>query len=400
MKVSDALNALRRIAPEALAEPWDKVGLHVGDETARLRRPRGGNKPRALLCIDLTEPVVAEAVEQNVSLIVAYHPPIFHPLSHLTARNWKQRVLLEAVRRGIAIYSPHTALDAVRGGVNDWLCDGLGEANERRSIGERATSRGLFKVIVFVPPADAERVRKAMSDAGGGWIGNYSECSYNATGFGTFKGEQGANPTIGEVGKLETVEELRLEMICYRRDVGAVVAAAREAHSYEEAAIDVFELAPEFEPADREQGAGRVHHLKKAVSAKTLIGRVKKRLGLKQVKAALPIGGTGARSRGDARSRRDAARSSEKEITTIAVCVGAGGSLFEKCPPCDAYVTGEMQHHQVLDLVQRGAAVILAGHTNTERPFLPAYREKIVGEMGNEVEWLISESDRSPTAWV
>ncbi|MFK7790247.1 MAG: Nif3-like dinuclear metal center hexameric protein, partial [Phycisphaeraceae bacterium] len=216
MKLNDVLTAFRQVAPEGLAEDWDQVGIHLA----------GNGKPikKALMCIDLTPAVLDEAIAQKCQLIVAYHPPIFQPLKRLADRDWKEKMLALAVRKGIAVYSPHTALDAVRPGMNDWLCDGLGVTNTRWSVGvPEDGASGKSKVIVYVPRSDADRVRKAMSDAGCGSIGNYTDCSFNVQGIGTFKGGQGSNPTIGTPGRLESVEETRIEMICFDSMVGEAI---------------------------------------------------------------------------------------------------------------------------------------------------------------------------------
>lgn len=374
---------LKQIAPERLAESWDKVGLHVGDPEQKVSR--------ALLCIDMTEAVVAEAVKKRCQLIVAYHPPIFDPLKRMTADGpWTQRRIWQATRAGLAVYSPHTALDAVRGGTNDWLCDGLGKASFRGSIGSEFERRYGQKVVVYVPRDDAEKVRSAMAEAGAGGIGNYSDCSFNVDGIGTFYPELGSNPTIGEHHKLERVEETRIEMICDHGAglTGRVLRAIREAHPYEEPAIDVFDLADNYLAEDEEQGAGRVVFLKQPITPATLASRVKKRLGVKHVKlaAAEPFVGTDPDLY-------------PGKLSSVAVCVGSGGSLFEKYPGADAYVTGEMQHHQVLDLVQQGRVVLLAGHTNTERPYLPTYRERLIETIEGKLDWEVSEADRVPWVW-
>ncbi|MEM9420759.1 MAG: Nif3-like dinuclear metal center hexameric protein [Planctomycetota bacterium] len=375
MKLSKVLAGLRQVAPEALAEPWDKVGLHVGSPQRQIKS--------ALLCIDLTEAVVTEAVSRRCQLIVAYHPPIFHPLTSLTdgpGSSWKQRALVEAVRHNLAVYSPHTALDAVRGGMNDWLCAGLGKGTSV-PIASKASPRDEYKVMTFVPPDHADKVRQAMDRGGAGWIGKYRQCSFNARGVGTFRPLQGAKPSIGKVGDLEWVEELRVEMICSGDRLASVLEELRKAHPYEEPAIDVFQL--EAEPATKADraaavGAGRLLTLARPVLAETLADRVKDRLKLGVVKVT--------------------PRQSKKKVKTVAVCVGAGGSLFENTA-ADAYVTGEMQHHQALDLTQQGKAVILAGHTNTERPYLPAYREKIRKTEAAVVRWRLSRTDRAPLDW-
>lgn len=371
MKLKDLLTAFRAVAPESLAEGWDKVGLHTGSLDQDISA--------GLLCIDLTHAVIDEAVRQKCQLILAYHPPIFAPLQRLTDEGpWSQTRMVRCVRKGLAVYSPHTALDAARGGMNDWLCEGLGQGNAE-PIAPNGQQRNEYKVVVFVHEANEASIRQAMAEAGAGWIGNYRECSFSADGEGGFRPIEGANPTIGQVGQRETVAERRLEMIVGGQHLAAVIAALRAAHPYEEPAIDLFKLEPEPMPADQQTGSGRLLTLDEPIDADTLADRVKARLGMSAVKLAKPATDTGP-------------------IRTIAVCPGAGGKLFESVQ-ADAYVTGEMQHHHVLDVSQQGSAVVLAGHTNTERPFLPTYRDKLVAA-GGEIAWHLSEADRAPMAFV
>lgn len=103
----------------------------------------------------------------------------------------------------------------------------------------------MYKVAVFVPIENAEALRTAIGDAGGGKIGNYSHCSFSTRGIGRFKPLQGAHPAIGEVGRLEEVEEERIEFICSDDVLKSVLAAIRAVHPYEEPAIDVWKLARE-----------------------------------------------------------------------------------------------------------------------------------------------------------
>ena len=380
MNLDAVLCVLRDVAPEHLAEDWDQVGLHLAGGGGG----SGGRKAirKALLCIDLTPAVLDEAIQKKCPLIVAYHPPIFHPLKRLADRDWKEQMLAKAVRKGIAVYSPHTALDAARQGMNDWLCNGLGKHRGRCAIGVPSRPRaGQHKIVVYVPRDHTDALREAMAGAGAGGIGRYRECSFNIDGIGTFRGQEGTDPFIGRPGRLEAVEETRVEMICGASRLGAVLKAIRAAHPYEEPAVDVLDLVPEPESFGQAQAPGRIHHLSKPISARVLVGRVKRTLGLQKLKAAIP-------------DPYEAAQGNQ--IESIAVCVGAGGKLFESSPAADAYITGEMQHHQVLDLYLRGKVVILAGHTNTERPFLENYREALLAAGGAKVDWQISETDRAP----
>ena len=367
MKLNELLTAFRTVAPEALAEGWDKVGLHAGSLSQDVSA--------GLLCIDLTHAVIDEALSNQCQLILAYHPPIFSPLQSLTDEGpWSQTRMVRCVREGLTVYSPHTALDAARGGMNDWLCEGLG-AGTAEPIAPTGQRRDEYKVVVFVPAENEAAIRQAMAEAGAGWIGNYRECSFSADGEGGFRPIEGANPTIGQVGSRETVAERRLEMIVSGQHLASVVAALRQAHPYEEPAIDLFKLEPEPVAADQQTGVGRLLTLDEPIDADTLADRAKALLGMSAVKLAKPAVDNGP-------------------IRTIAVCPGAGGKLFESVQ-ADAYFTGEMQHHHVLDLQQQGRTVVLAGHTNTERPFLPIYRDKLVAA-GAAINWHISEADRAP----
>ncbi len=366
MKLQRMVQHLQALAAETLAESWDKVGLHVGAADWRVRR--------GLLCIDLTEAVMAEATEANADLIVAYHPPIFQPLERLTDVHWKQRVVLEAARRGISVYSPHTALDAAPGGVNDWLAGGIGEG-EVKPI-KSTPPPAHYKLVTFVPVDRADQLRQALSHAGAGIIGDYTQCSYGTPGEGTFLGGDSTIPAIGRRGRLERVAELRMEMLVPAAKLSQVLAVHHASHPYEEPAVDVYKLEPQ--PGERAAtGAGRVVTLKRAISMGTLVERIRKHLGVVHLEVGRPEG--------------------KLKIRRVGLCAGAGGSLLEAAGEIDAFFTGEMRHHDVLDAASRGIGIVLAGHTQTERPYLKVYRKNIRKMVAPEVEWLVSKADVAAT---
>ena len=98
------------------------------------------------------------------------------------------------------------------------------------------------KIVVYVPLKDADKLREAIGQAGGGRLGKYSFCSFSTRGIGRFRPDEGAQPAIGEVGKFEEVEEERIEVTCDASVVSSVIAAIKRAHPYEEIAMDVWEL--------------------------------------------------------------------------------------------------------------------------------------------------------------
>lgn len=357
--VGDLLAAMESVAPARLAEPWDNVGLLLGSRSAPCSR--------VLLTIDLTPEVLDEAVDLAVDAVVAYHPPIFDPLKRLTGDDAKQRVLLEAAQAGIALLSPHTALDAVQGGVNDWLAEGIaGGAAElaRAALLEplrpaASLPRGeAFKVVAFVPAEAGAIVRSAMADAGAGRIGDYDQCTTRCDVTGTFRGGPATNPSVGASGRLEEVREERVEVVVSAERLPWALAALRAVHPYEEPAFEVHALSPR---PSLDEGAGRLIGLRAPASARTIAARLRKHLGCRRIELAAAPG------------TRDAMHA------RIGICAGAGMSLLADARARGAtlFVTGEARHHDQLAAAASGCGLLLAGHTVTERGYLPRLAERL-----------------------
>ncbi|MEZ6163713.1 MAG: Nif3-like dinuclear metal center hexameric protein [Phycisphaerales bacterium] len=359
MIVRDLVNAMESIAPISLKEDWDKVGLQLGDPARTISGP-------ILLTIDLTERVMQEAIEAKAAAIVAYHPPIFSALESLTDRTHTERIIRGCAEAGIAIYTPHTSLDAAQGGITDWLCEGIsanaGEAHEGIIHGDcRALipaiggdSEREVKVITFVPVEEADQLRAALGTAGAGGIGRYKLCSFNTPGEGTFLPDEGANPTIGKVGTLQRVDETRIEMVCSKRALPIVIETLREFHPYETPAYDIVELIPE--PV-RRIGSGRRVVLDRPATITQISDRLKHHLDRSRIRYALA----------------PEHESPSHAFQTIGVVPGSGGSLWQNAyeQGCELFITGEMTHHHILAARQTGISILLAGHTNTERGYLP-----------------------------
>ena len=376
MKIEDLTGQMQAIAPLELAESWDRVGLLVGDEHRALTGP-------VVLTIDLTDRVLAEALGLKASAIVAYHPPIWDPLVRLTAASPRERILLRAIEAGMAVYCPHTALDAATGGVTDWLCEGLSGAGEGKIAGDcRAlTPAGSrpgtqVKLVTFVPSPDIEKIRGALASAGAGIIGGYSVCSFAVEGTGTFLGNETTRPAVGQPGQLERVREMRLEMVCARRALPLALETLRQFHPYEEPAIDVYEMAPQ---PRRASGAGRRLTLDRPATLADLARRLRAHLGHARVQVA-SVSGT-----------------LDASVSTLGVVPGAGSSLLSiaRDEHCEVFVTGEMKHHDVLESLHAGVSVILVGHTNTERGYLARLAVRLQAALPG-VHVHVAREDRDP----
>jgi dinuclear metal center YbgI/SA1388 family protein len=367
MKTDELIAAFETFAPAYLANDWDNVGLLVGatDWSAN----------KILLTIDLTEAVMNEAIAMNANTIVAYHPPIFEPLMSVTNRTFKERVVLDAIGNNIAIYSPHTSLDIAKGGVNDWIVDGIGAGDVRalRPFGNLPPDEEC-KLVTVCPEDKVEEMRQALSSVGCGRIGQYEQCSFATTGTGTFMGNEGTHPTHGEAGELQRVIECKFEMVVSKNSLSLAIKALRQFHPYEEPAIEVYELS---ERPRREIGVGRRVHLDKPVQLDELARKLKKHLGIGYVRVAPAAG-----------------KDDRIEIQTVGLCAGAGGSVCEMAidDDCEVFITGEMTHHQVVAATARGCSVMLTGHTNSERGYLPTLKAQLI-ELLPKANITVSKAD-------
>jgi len=356
--------AMDRIAPPELAQSWDNVGLLAGDRSAACTR--------VLLCIDLTLAVLAEAVASRCEMIVSYHPPLFKPVKRLLADSeGTESIVHQAIARGIAIYSPHTALDAAEGGVNDVLAGlcGLKDIGpfEYVSVGRRE-----YKVVTFVPLAQLEKVASAMFAAGAGRIGDYEQCSYRLRGEGTFFGTESTNPRVGRKGQLERVAETRIEMVCAERCLPEVIAALKRSHPYEEPAFDIYPLTPE-----PEMGIGRVGVLPQGTTLGSL-AKLLKRATKSQVMMTVGAANT--------------------KLRRAAVCGGSARRLPLEMPraaACGVIVTGEIRHHDALSILRAGKTAIALGHWESERPVLVPLAERLKKAV-RTIDARLSRKDTSP----
>ncbi|HYT92328.1 MAG TPA: Nif3-like dinuclear metal center hexameric protein [Gemmataceae bacterium] len=332
--VATVVDFLKQFAPTDLAADWDNVGLLLGDTAAPVQR--------VMTCLTLSPDVAAEAVESGVQLIVTHHPILFRAVKRLTTATPEGRTLLALIRGGVAVYSPHTALDNTAGGINDLLSRRLNLVEVgplRRREGPRQC-----KIVVFVPDKDLTRVSDALFAAGAGQIGQYSECSFRLSGTGTFFGSDATNPTVGQKGRREEVSEWRLEAVCPETAVEQAVTAMRRAHSYEEPAYDVYSLRPARSPL----GEGRVGRLPRPIPLAEFAETVKTALAAKCVQTVGEL---------------------TRSVERIAIVCGAGGEMFSDAvrARADVFLTGEMRFHDYLTALAQGVALVLPGHYATER---------------------------------
>ena len=332
MIVNDVISALEEYAPTAYAEDFDNVGLLVGDKTAEVSG--------ILVTLDTLEETLDEAIKQNCNLIVSFHPIIFKGLKKITGKSYVERVVLKAIKNDIAIYAIHTALDNSFEGVNHQICEEIGLVNRQILVPQPHT---IKKLVAHVPQTHIDQVRAALFEAGAGSIGNYDDCSFNIEGEGTFKANDNANPTLGEIGKLHTEKEIQLHLTYAKHIESKVLKALFKAHPYEEVAYELTTL----ENKNQQIGIGMVGELPEAQSAEDFLLQLKEIFQLKVIRHSKLI---------------------DKNIKKVAVLGGSGAFAIgnAKAMNADIYMTADLKYH---DFYQAENQIILAdiGHYESEQ---------------------------------
>jgi dinuclear metal center YbgI/SA1388 family protein len=351
VRVRHVADAVERIAPSPLAEEWDNCGLQVGDPAAGVGR--------VLVALTPLPEVFAEAEEKGADFLLFHHPLIFRPIRSLDASRYPGDLLARAIRNGMALYAAHTSYDAAPAGVSVALSEALGLQGPLLVVSPRGTLR---KLVVFVPEDNVDGVVLALSEAGAGVIGDYTECTFRTRGTGTFRGGDESNPYLGESGLLEKVDEVRIETVVAGHLAGHAAEAATAAHPYEEVALDVYPV----EGTPEGCGYGRLGALPRPLTPEELREHVSGSLGFP------------ARLVADAGGR----------VERVAVLGGSGGSFVPEVAAAgaDAYVTGDIDYHDALLAESLGLTVIDAGHAATELPSLAPLARRIGGLVDVPVE--------------
>lgn len=332
MKIKEIVNALERFAPLPLQDGFDNAGLQIGLTDAEATG--------ALLCLDVTEAVLDEAIALGYNLIISHHPLIFKGYKSITGRDYVERCIIKAIKNEITIYSAHTNLDNTWGGVNFKIAEKIGL--QKIQILE-PRSGCLMKLVTFVPNNYSEKVRNALYEAGCGCIGNYDACSFNTAGAGTFRAQIGTHPFCGKVGEIHTENEMRIETIlpAYRKP--EVIKALLSVHPYEEPAFDFYPLENSWKQA----GSGVIGQLETEETELDFLKRIKKTFEVGCIRHNKLTG---------------------REIKTVALCGGAGAFLLPLAirHGADVFITGEIKYHDYFGYDQE---ILLAeiGHYESEQ---------------------------------
>jgi dinuclear metal center YbgI/SA1388 family protein len=363
-KAKDIIRIMENYFPPYLAEDWDNCGLQVGSHNASVNK--------LMISLDLDQQILQQAINAKADMIITHHPLLFKPVKSINFDQPLGNIIEKLIKNNICVYAAHTNLDASEKGLNQLLAKIL----DLKDIGPLDKSRQelYYKLVVFVPVTHINEVSRAINDAGAGYIGNYSDCSFRTGGTGTFKPNKGTNPFIGAEGNLTEVNEFRLETIVPKHLINKVVDSMIKAHPYEEVAYDLYCLANEGEIIS----LGRRGRLKNSMTLRNFAQNVKKRLQVDNVQIA-----------GDL----------DKIISNVAVVSGAGADFIKMiiARDIDVLVTGDVKYHEAKDAVMAGLAVVDAGHQGTEEimvSYLAELLERQCKDLNYNIEISMGHSEK------
>ena len=344
MIIKDVINYLEELAPLNYAEDFDNVGLLVGHKSTKVTG--------ILVTLDTLEAVVDEAIEKKCNLIVSFHPIIFKGLKKLNGANYVERVVIKAIQHNIAIYAIHTALDNALNGVNDIICNTLKLQHKKILLPQKGT---IKKLTTYAPKKDAESIRSVLFNCGAGHIGNYENCSFNAEGIGTYKGNANSNPTLGEKGQLHKEEETQISVTFHKHLESKLLKALFEHHPYEEVAFEVSTL----DNYNQNIGMGMVGELENKMNPTDFLNYLKKNMNVTHLRHSELL---------------------NKPIKKVAVLGGSGSFAINaaKSVNADIFITADLKYH---DFFTAENDIILAdiGHYESEqftKSFLAEYLSK------------------------
>lgn len=363
MKLKEVLLAFEEFAPFSLQESYDNSGIQYGNPSSEVHK--------GLICLDITEAIVDEAISENCDLIISHHPLIFGGIKKLTGAHYTERALIKAIKHDISIISVHTNIDSVWHGVSERLARKIG----LEEVSVLDTRKGLLKKLVtFCPTDKAEKVREAIFAAGAGHIGDYDCCSFNLDGRGTFRAGEGTDPYVGKIGEIHTEGEVRIETILPSWLQNKVIKAMIEAHPYEEVAYDLYPL----ENAYDKTGMGMIGRLKNPLSEKDFLSMLKNVLGTGCIRHSEFTG---------------------KTMQTVALCGGSGSFLRDKAMAAgaDAFVTADIRYHEYFDVLGK---MLMAdvGHYESEQ-FTKEILYEIVTKKFTNFALRISDQSTNPVRY-
>jgi len=367
--VGKVVGYLDKLAPQSLALPGDRVGLQLGSVSASVKK--------ILVALDPDRETLDTAANLKVDMLVTHHPLFYKDVKSVRLDQPFGDLIARAIKNSLNIFCMHTNFDIIPQVVSYQLVKTLGYSPENADLIDIYGSENFLKLVYFVPAGYEDAIREAIALAGAGKLGDYSHCTFQVEGTGTFKPLEGSKPFIGRHGAIERVKEVRVETILPAGKRADVLNALRANHPYEEIAYDFYQL----DRPGNSLGLGLIVNLDDGVTIDKLATTCRTKLSNPGIRYWA---------------------GSKSLYRRVAFCGGSGGSLIESAARmgADLLVAGDFRYHdmklaQALDL-----ALLDIGHDYSEQPgveYLKEYIERIIIDNGYDLE--VHLKTLTPRVW-
>ena len=342
MIVEEVINYLDCWAPPGVAWEKDNIGLQVGS---------GKNEiSKIIVCLELNQKVLDQAIKQNCNLIITHHPFIFKPLTKIQTNQTQGKIIEQLIKNDIALFSAHTNLDFTKDGVSFALADKLGLINQKYLMNFDSNQ---YKLSVFVPETNVEQLANSLFEAGAGVIGDYKKCSFQTNGIGSFEGNENTNPVLGQKLNYEKVNEVKLELVFDKWLKNKIINTVYKNHPYEEPAFDIYKI----ENTNLNYGAGVIGEIETPLTEKEFLEYIEKKLNLKNFTYC---------------------SGKNNKISRVALCGGSGSDMLNVAisKQADAFITADIKYHTFQDAEDK-ILLVDAGHYETEIHILDVIQRKL-----------------------
>ncbi|MCT4585418.1 MAG: Nif3-like dinuclear metal center hexameric protein [Peptostreptococcaceae bacterium] len=344
MKLVDIIKLIEKDYPLDLCYSWDNSGLLIGDKNFEIKK--------IMTTLEITKDVVAEAIENDIDLIISHHPFIFKGLKKVTTDSIKGDLIYKLIKNDISVYSAHTNFDIAKNGLNDYIMNKLDIINTK--IIDKTKVEKLFKLCTYIPKNDFQSVKEELLNVNDLKIGNYEKTSFRVDGIGSFMGNEDSSPTIGEKNNLEEVKEFKFEMMIREESISKVINQLKKIHPYEEVAYDLIPLANSFD--EYTFGLGKVGRLKEEYKLKDFINKIKDILKIENVRF---VG------------------NDNLKIKKVGVITGSGSEFAYKAKSmgADIFITGDLKYHEAQDAKEANINILDVGHFGSEHIFMEILKD-------------------------
>jgi dinuclear metal center YbgI/SA1388 family protein len=344
--IGDVIRIMEAIAPKILAQDWDNSGLQIGSLDWPVER--------IMVALDPTVSVVRAACDKKIDLLITHHPLIFKAIKSIDFKSPLGQIIELATRHHLGVFSAHSNLDSVSGGLNDVFLEKIGLIPSGLLCPDKPIE--FCKLTVYVPLTHCQKILDAFFELDICSNEDYTCCTFRHQGIGTFKPGALANPFIGKPGgDIVHVDEVKIEARIRKNVINKAIDLIRSCHPYETMAYDIYPLHSDI----AETGFGRLGRLDTPVPFSEFAAGIKSRFNLRQLKVSGP---------------------SDLLVNQAAVCTGSGSSLmpYFLSSSAQVFITGDLKYHDAIDAQMHRKCLIDVGHFASERIMIELVCDRLI----------------------